>query len=50
MGEQTLRTRIALLEDAILMHRRMVRDGWVSRWAPDRDANAYLWRMVDHVR
>jgi hypothetical protein len=44
--EQVLATRIALLEDAIRMHRRMVRDGWVSKWRPDRDPNEYLWRMV----
>jgi hypothetical protein len=44
--EQVLHTRIALLEDAIRMHRRMVRDGWVSKWRPDRDPNEYLWRMV----
>jgi hypothetical protein len=46
-NEQVLRLRIAVLEDAIRMHRRMVRDGWVSQWSPDRDPNAYLWRTVD---
>jgi hypothetical protein len=44
--EQILRTRIAVLEDAIRMHRRMVRDGWRSKWT-DRDPNEYLWRTVD---
>jgi hypothetical protein len=50
LKEQKLNTRIAILEDAIRMHRRMVRDGWVSRWRPDRDANEYLWRTIgeDH--
>jgi hypothetical protein len=46
LREQQLRTRIAILEDAIRMHRRMVRDRWVSKWSPDRDPNQYLWRTV----
>jgi len=46
MNEPVLKIRIAVLEDAIRMHRRMVRDGWVSRWRPDRDPNEYLWRTV----
>lgn len=46
LREQKLNTRIAVLEDAIRMHRRMVRDGWVSRWRPDREPNEYLWRTV----
>ncbi|HEY7823962.1 MAG TPA: hypothetical protein VIG24_14055 [Acidimicrobiia bacterium] len=44
--EQTLRLRIAVLEDAIRMHRRMVRDGWTSPWT-ERDPNDFLWRTVD---
>ena len=44
--EQVLRIRVALLEDAIRMHRRMVRDHWKSRWT-DRDPNDYLWSFVD---
>jgi hypothetical protein len=44
--EHVLRIRVALLEDAIRMHRRMVRDHWQSRWT-DRDPNEYLWRHLD---
>jgi hypothetical protein len=44
--EHVLRLRISVLEDAIRMHRRMVRDGWVSPWT-DRDPNEYLWRLLD---
>lgn len=46
LREQQLKTRIAILEDAVRMHRRMVRDGWVSRWRPDRNANEYLWSTI----
>ena len=46
-NEQTLLIKIAYLEDAIRMHRRIVRDGWRSPWRPDLDPNEYLWRMVD---
>jgi hypothetical protein len=42
-NEQTVHLRVAVLEDAIRQHRRMVRDGWVSRWRPDRDPDGHLW-------
>jgi hypothetical protein len=45
-SEHVLRLRISVLEDAILMHRRMVRDGWESPWTV-RDPNDYLWRLID---
>ena len=47
--EQALRIRIAVLENAIRTHRRVVRDGWVSPWRPDRSArpNEYLWSVLD---
>jgi hypothetical protein len=38
--------RIAYLEDRIRTHRRMVRDGWVSRWRPDREPHTYLWSAL----
>lgn len=47
LREQTLRTRIMVLEVAILTHRRHVRDGLVSRWRPDRDPDEHLWAVLD---
>jgi hypothetical protein len=44
--EQVLNIRILVLEDAIRLHRRMVRDGWTSKWR-DRDPDEYLWRLID---
>ena len=44
---QVARTRIAVLEDAIRVHRWMVRDGWVSPHSPDRDANQFLWNTIE---
>jgi hypothetical protein len=52
LREQSLRIRISVLEDRIRTHRRMVRDGWVSRWSPKTDANAHLWQVLgdEHER
>jgi hypothetical protein len=47
LREQALRTRLMVLQDAILTHRRQVRDGFVSPWHPDRDANTHLWSVLD---
>ena len=44
---QVARTRIAVLEDAIRMHRLMVRDGWVSPHRPDREPNTWLWSAIE---
>lgn len=44
---QVARTRIAVLEDRIRVHRLMVRDGWVSPHRPDRDANTWLWSAIE---
>ena len=44
---QVARTRIAVLEDRIRMHRLMVRDGWVSPYRPDRQPNEWLWGAID---
>lgn len=48
LEKQKLATRVAILEDAIRTHRRVVRDGWVSRWRPDRSAqpNEHLWSAL----
>jgi hypothetical protein len=48
LEKQKLATRIAVLEDAIRTHRRVVRDGWVSRWRPDRceQPNEHLWKTI----
>jgi len=45
---QVARIRIAILEDRIRTHRRVVRDGWTSRWRPDRSAqpNERLWSVL----
>jgi len=48
LEKQKLATRVAILENAIRTHRRVVRDGWVSRWRPDRSAqpNEHLWATL----
>ena len=45
---QGLRIRVALLEDRILTHRMMVRDGWRSKWKEIPDPNQYLWDTLQH--
>lgn len=47
LREQALRTRLLILHGAIVTHRRQVRDGFVSPWHPDRDANQHLWAVLD---
>lgn len=46
---QVARTRIAVLEDRIRIHRLMVRDGWVSPHRPDRKPNEWLWSAVEET-
>lgn len=45
---QVAHIRIAMLEDRIRTHRRVVRDGWVSPHRPDRTAkpNERLWSIL----
>ena len=45
---QGLRIRVAVLEDRILTHRMMVRDGWQPKWKKIPDANQYLWAVLQH--
>ena len=45
---QGLRIRVAVLEDRVLTHRMMVRDGWQSKWRKIPDANQYLWAVLQH--